>query len=425
MGGQALTRRSTVPRAYLGVLGALLTAVFSVGTVQPALAAGYSPDPVGNVGVEVRSSALAISWSPPASAGESSYFGTYGIKEYRVTASSDYSSSTYGNYGSCTTQTTACIITGLTNGASYTLEITATNTSYFTSKVTLGPFIPCCNAPRAPARVLAAAADGTVEASWEPATGPGIGPVINYTATTNPPGGTCTTTTQTCRFTGLNNGTSYVVSVVASNIGGSSATTSSNIVTPKGAAPPPTGVNAAVVKDAVVVSWTAPVSNGGAPLTQYLVTSDPPGGSCQAAGTALKCSVAGVEVGATYTFTVSAVNESGTSAPSAPSAPLLIMKSPGAAGQVTAQFSGTTATIKWTKPESSGGMPIVKYAVVASPGGKACTTKKLACVIRGLTPGVTYQFTVQALNALGAGTKESSQPVSAPLPPPKPTPTYG
>jgi hypothetical protein len=71
----------------------------------------------------------------------------------------------------------------------------------------------------------------------------------------------------------------------------------------------------------VAVSWTAPTSDGGAPITAYTVTASPGGATCSTSG-ALSCTVTGLTNGTAYTFTVRATNSIGTGPASSPSAPV-------------------------------------------------------------------------------------------------------
>lgn len=85
----------------------------------------------------------------------------------------------------------------------------------------------------------------------------------------------------------------------------------------------PTGVEAQVADSNVTVSWDAPAADGGAAITQYAVTSSPIGASCTTSG-ATTCDVTGLTPDTTYTFTVTATNSAGTSAPSAASNPVMV-----------------------------------------------------------------------------------------------------
>lgn len=96
-----------------------------------------------------------------------------------------------------------------------------------------------------------------------------------------------------------------------------------------------------------------------------------------------------------------------------PSAPLNVVAIPGN-GQ---------ATISWSAPNDPGSFPVTSYRVTASPGGRSCvvTVPALTCTITGLTNGVAYTFTVQALN--GAGWSPSSAASTAVTPTPGPSPS--
>jgi hypothetical protein len=93
----------------------------------------------------------------------------------------------------------------------------------------------------------------------------------------------------------------------------------------------PTDVTVAAGNKKVVVRWTAPASDGGSPITGYVVTpsrgktKQPP---ITLNSTDTTTTVTGLANGATYTFKVAAVNAAGTGAESAASASV-IPKGPG------------------------------------------------------------------------------------------------
>jgi hypothetical protein len=80
----------------------------------------------------------------------------------------------------------------------------------------------------------------------------------------------------------------------------------------------PTGVTATAGNGRAVVSWRAPASNGGSPITGYTVSATAGGASATTAG-ALSATVPGLINGNTYTFTVTAANAAGPSLASAAS----------------------------------------------------------------------------------------------------------
>jgi DNA-binding beta-propeller fold protein YncE len=106
----------------------------------------------------------------------------------------------------------------------------------------------------------------------------------------------------------------------------------------------PTAANGARGDRAVTVAWTAPASDGGAPVTAYLVTAAPGGATCTATG-ATSCTVEGLANGTTYTFTVQARNAVGLGPASTKSKPVTPRRSTAARElTATAVTTRTTAT---------------------------------------------------------------------------------
>jgi hypothetical protein len=145
--------------------------------------------------------------------------------------------------------------------------------------------------------------------------------------TSDPEGQSCTTTgALTCPVTGLTNGTSYTFTVTAQNTEGPSGLSDpSAAAVPTAAAAPitvpgsPTKVTAVTGDGEVVVSWGAPVEDGGSTVTGYTVSSTPGAKTCTTTGS-LTCTVNGLTNGTSYTFTVTAKNIEGPSVASDASA---------------------------------------------------------------------------------------------------------
>ena len=79
-------------------------------------------------------------------------------------------------------------------------------------------------------------------------------------------------TALSCTVTGLTNGTPYVIKVIANNaVGIGAPSTNSAPVTPSTVPGSPTSVVAVSGNGQLTVTWVAPASTGGSPITEYLV----------------------------------------------------------------------------------------------------------------------------------------------------------
>ena len=79
----------------------------------------------------------------------------------------------------------------------------------------------------------------------------------------------------------------------------------------------PTGALATAGDAQVTAFWTAPVDDGGSPITGYTAVANPGGQTCSTSGTS--CTIGGLANGTAYTVTVSATNTNGTGPASAAS----------------------------------------------------------------------------------------------------------
>ena len=104
------------------------------------------------------------------------------------------------------------------------------------------------------------------------------------------------------------------------------------------------------------VSFAPPASDGGAAITSYTVTSSPDGKTATGPGSPLV--VTGLTNGTSYTFTVTAHNLAGDSAPSAASAAVTPPdRARGADRRVRSGPDGQ-ASVSFTAPASDGGAAI-------------------------------------------------------------------
>ena len=167
----------------------------------------------------------------------------------------------------------------------------------------------------------------------------------------------------------------------------------------------------------VQVQWTAPIWDGGTPITDYAATANPSGNTCTTTGTT--CTVTGLTNGTAYIFAVTATNGVGTGPASSPSAAVVPRTVPGAPMAASALSRNASALVAWSAPSSNGGATITSYTAISAPGLKTCTTSGLSCTVPGLTNGVAYTFTVKATNVAGSG--PASSPTTSVVPAPRVT----
>lgn len=165
---------------------------------------------------------------------------------------------------------------------------------------------------------------------------------------------------------------------------------------------------------AASVAFTAPTSDGGSAITNYIVTSSP--GDFTGQGTSSPISVTGLTNGTAYTFTVVAVNSLGTSAASAASNSVTPAAVPSAPTSVVATAGDATASVAFS-PGAANGSPITNYTVTASPGGLTASGTTSPIVVPGLTNGTAYTFTVVATSAFGNSVASSASASVTPVPP--------
>ena len=182
-----------------------------------------------------------VSWTAPGDGGSA-------ILSYEVTSSPEGKTCAPASL----TPPLTCDVTGLTNGTPYTFSVTATN-GQGTSDASSASNSVTPSAPTKPAAPTSVDAqqlvDGSLSVSWLAPSDDGGSQILSYTARvsepTNTQFGECTVdgSTTSCDIGGLNNGTTYTVTVVATNaIGTSDASDPSQPVTVSSSDGSPTSV---------------------------------------------------------------------------------------------------------------------------------------------------------------------------------------
>ncbi|MEI8270577.1 MAG: fibronectin type III domain-containing protein [bacterium] len=219
---------------------------------------------------------------------------------------------------------------------------------------------------------------------------------------------TSTATTKT--ITGLVNGNSYDYRVSAINAIGTSPAVS--ITAPSQV----TGLMATPGIGKVTLNWNVP-NNGGSSLTNYIINykltkSDPNSiwSSITIPSTSTSTMVAPLTNGKMYDFRVRAIGSSyglfSAVVSSTPNVPI-VSTVPNQPSNLSGVFITDHVDLSWSAPSNNGGSPVTSYfieykqlsATKWSNTTSTVTTKKIS----GLLGGLSYEYKVSAINAIGTG----------------------
>lgn len=215
-------------------------------------------------------------------------------------------------------------------------------------------------------------------------------------------------------LTGLTPNTRYTLAVRAGNAAGmGESSVPATFTTARATVPTaPTAVTLTPGVRSIAVSFTAPTSDGGRPITAYRYTVD--GGKTwrdSPSGTATSFLIDGLTANKKYTVRVRAVNAVGVSPASAAVAAIPGPYTPGAPVIVGGTPGSGSATIRFTQPASDGGDPILAYQYSLNGGAwvaPAIPQASSPLVIAGLTNGTSYKVRIRAVNSIGAGPASNS-----------------
>lgn len=173
----------------------------------------------------------------------------------------------------------------------------------------------------------------------------------------------------------------------------------------------PTSPAATPENAAVALAWRAP-SDGGAPITDYVIQRSTDGRSWSTINDGLSARtsyrVTSLANGTRYQFRVAAKNRVGQGPWSAlvDATPRTV---PGAPRSLRAVVGVREVALSWAAPSTTGGAAITDYVVRISSDGRSWSTvadpvsTSTSLVVRDLVAGRAYQFRVAAVNVVGTG----------------------
>jgi titin len=359
----------------------------------------------------VGSGEVHLRWEVPAADGGSQ------ITDYLIERSAD-GTAEWVPIDDEVSPTRNATVTGLSNGTTYYFRVLAVNavgTGLASTVVNATPR----TVPGAPESLTATPGNGVIQLAWLPPASTGGSSITDYLIERSADGTSGWVTIEelissvrSTTVTGLSNGTSYYFRVLAANEVGRS--TASDTVTdiPRTVASPPESVTATPgASGQVHLAWSAPSSNGGADVTDYVIqrsTGTSWGTVTDGVSATTDYTATGLTNGTRYYFRVAAYNAAGSSAFSntANATPRTV---PTAVLSLTATPTNHSGQVRlaWTAPSSTGGAAITDYVIQRLNGTSWVTVTDgvttTTTTISGLSNGTRYSFRVLATNAAGHG----------------------
>lgn len=287
--------------------------------------------------------------------------------------------------------------------------------------------------PEVPLEVSAHPGNASITLSWRAPSSDGGSPIIQYVIYRGVAPGeeTLLTTVLGLSFEDedLDNGQTYYYRVSAMNGVGEGALSSEVHSTPALEPGAPRSLTATPSSHQVTLSWSAPESDGGSPVTGYhIYRSQSSGGETFLTTVTSTSYVDGSLVnGVTYYYRVSAYNEIGEGALSS-EVQAMPANPPGAPTGLRAVGGLGQMTLTWTAPSDNGGSAIIGYNIYRSltPGGEgsvpiAAGVVQLTFTDTGLDSSTKYYYKVAAVNSIGPGQLSGEASNTTLYVPPRPT----
>jgi titin len=370
-----------------------------------------APSTPGSLAVQsTTKDSVTLVWFAPTETGGSAI--TDYVVEYSVGTSG-----TWSTFADGTSTNLSTIVTGLNPGVTYLFRVKAVNAvGSSTTTATVTTTTPV-DVPTAPRTLVATSGNGLVNLTWTAPAGNGGGAISDYEIDISTNDGLTWTqlsdsvsTTASYSVTGLNAGQTYRFRVRAVNSGGVSTNSNeaSAVVLDIPSAVQSLTVSATGIGQ-LSVSWSAPASNGGSAITDYVVEGSANGGANwltvnDGVSTTTSAVLSGLSNGTTYQVRVRAKNAIGEGInPTIASATTW-----NAPTNVVLTTGVKQLGVTWSAPTQSGGNTITDYLVeFSSDAGSTWTvfadgiSGSLSATITGLADDTLYAVRVRAVNTAG------------------------
>jgi len=402
--------------------GAAATCAAYVDNIGASWAQGVVPSAPQSLSLTRGNGQVVLNWSVPASNGSLPIMG------YRIfrgtTSGSETLFATIGNVFNYT-------VTGLTNGQVYYFKVQAVNDVGMGVNSTEASATPA-TMPTAPLSLTAAPLNTQSMLTWIEPSSNGGSAITNYRIYQgNESDGEILLATignvTTYTATGLTNDQIYYFKVAAVNAMGSGVNSTETNAMPATVPTVPQALSAIVCNGQVMLTWTAPASNGYSAIIGYRIyrgTTSNGETLLATIGAVLIYTSTGLTNGQVYFFQVSAVNDIGEGPRSteANATPATVPTSPQA---ISAMAGYGNVMLAWTAPANNGGLPETNYCIFrgTTPNGEFLLVtigNVTTFTSTGLTNGQIYYFKVAAINAIGTGansTEACATPTTLPTAP--------